>query len=53
MNDAVVAWLNDLSSGEAWKEFHTAMETWDEPRADRAITALSRSCGAQEVTLSN
>jgi hypothetical protein len=34
---------------KAWNEFHAAMETWDEPRADRAITALTRSRGALEV----
>lgn len=37
------------SPGNAWKEFHDAMEAWDEPRADRAITALVRSRGALEV----
>ncbi len=34
----------DLPAGEdAWQEFRTAMEDWDEPRADRAITGLVRS----------
>ena len=37
------------SPARAWKEFHAAMEAWDEPRADRAITALVRSRGAHEV----
>ena len=27
----------------AWREFRAAMEDWDEPRADRAITGLARS----------
>ena len=34
---------------KAWHEFHAAMEDWDEPRADRAVTALVRSRGALEV----
>lgn len=37
------------SPGQAWAEFHNAMETWDEERADRAITTLVRSRGAHEV----
>ena len=39
-----------LPVGEGvWREFHDAMNTWDEARADRAITALVRSRGAQEI----
>lgn len=39
-----------LPSGtRAWAEFHNAMETWDEQRADRAITALVRERGAHEI----
>ncbi len=34
---------------QAWKEFHAAMESWDEERADRAIAALARSKGRHEV----
>lgn len=34
---------------QAWREFHEAMEQWDEPRADRAIVALVRSRGAHEI----
>ena len=37
------------SANQAWDEFHSAMETWDEPRADRAIVALVRSRGAHEI----
>ena len=37
------------SPEKAWDEFHSAMEEWDEPRADRAITAIIRSRGALEV----
>ena len=37
------------SASEAWNEFRASMETWDAPRADRAITALARSRGAHEV----
>jgi hypothetical protein len=37
------------SAGQAWEELHQAMESWDEERADRAITALVRSRGAHEV----
>ena len=33
----------------AWQEFHSAMDEWDEPRADRAIVALARSKGAHEI----
>lgn len=33
----------------AWQELDEAMQTWDEPRADRAIVALVRSRGAHEV----
>lgn len=33
----------ELPSGQrAWDEFHAAMMDWDEPRADRAVTALAR-----------
>ena len=39
-----------LPSGpNAWNEFHAAMEAWDEPRADQAITALVRTRGAHEI----
>lgn len=39
-----------LPVGEGvWREFHDAMDAWDEARADRAITALARSRGAQEI----
>ena len=34
---------------QAWSDFHTAMETWDAPRADRAIAVLARTRGAHEV----
>ena len=37
------------SATQAWGEFHAAMDTWDEERADRAITAIARSKGADEV----
>lgn len=37
------------STERAWEEFRAAMDDWDEPRADRAITALVRSRGAHEV----
>jgi hypothetical protein len=39
-----------LPSGTAaWKEFHAAMNDWDEERADRAIVAVVRSSSAHEV----
>ena len=39
-----------LPSGDnAWRELRAAMEDWDEPRADRAITALIREKGHEEV----
>ena len=37
------------SADKAWAEFHAAMESWDEERADRAITALARTEGGHEV----
>ncbi len=37
------------SAEKAWDELHTAMEAWDEERADRAIVALVRSRGANEI----
>jgi hypothetical protein len=37
------------SAGQAWNEFHQAMDAWDEERADRAIAALARSRGAHEI----
>lgn len=37
------------SPERAWEEFDAAMEAWDQERADRAIVALVRSRGAQEV----
>lgn len=37
------------SAGNAWGEFHAAMQSWDEERADRAITALARTKGGHEV----
>jgi hypothetical protein len=37
------------SADRAWDELHAAMEAWDEPRADRAIVALARSRGANEI----
>ena len=37
------------SPAKAWMEFHAAMDSWDESMADRAITTLVRSRGAQEV----
>ncbi len=37
------------SADNAWAELHTAMESWDEERADRAITALARAKGGHEV----
>ncbi len=39
--------LPDASA--AWEEFHTAMEEWDEERADRAIAVLARTRGAMEI----
>lgn len=33
----------------AWTEFHTAMDNWDEERADRAIVALVRNEGAHRI----
>ena len=39
-----------LPTGQAaWIEFHAAMKDWDEPRADRAITALVREKDPEEV----
>ena len=37
------------SPERAWDEFHSAMQDWDEERADRAIVALVRSRGAHEI----
>ncbi len=37
------------AASKAWGEFHAAMESWDEERADRAITALARTKGGHEV----
>jgi hypothetical protein len=37
------------SPEKAWDEFHAAMDAWDEERADRAIAALVRSRGANEI----
>ena len=37
------------AAGNAWKEFHSAMEAWDEERADRAIVTLVRTRGANEI----
>ena len=37
------------SPGNAWKEFHAAMNSWDESKADSAMTTLVRSRGAQDV----
>lgn len=37
------------SAENAWKEFRTAMDAWDEERADRAVAALVRTKGAHEV----
>ncbi len=34
---------------KAWQEFRTAMETWDQERADAAITVLARTKGSHEV----
>jgi hypothetical protein len=34
---------------KAWEEFHAAMESWDQPRADRAIAVLARTRGAHDV----
>jgi hypothetical protein len=42
--------IGTLPTGKhAWKEFHAAMEDWDEPRADRAITAIAREFSQDEV----
>jgi hypothetical protein len=42
--------IGTLPTGpQAWTEFHTAMEEWDEPRADRAITAIAREYSQEEV----
>ena len=39
-----------LPEGDAaLKEFHDAMQSWDEERADRAITALVRSSSAHQI----
>ena len=37
------------AAGNAWNEFHSAMESWDEERADRAIVTLVRTRGANEI----
>ncbi|MYC67960.1 MAG: hypothetical protein F4X12_16665 [Acidobacteriia bacterium] len=37
------------AASKAWAEFHAAMESWDEERADRAVTALARTKGGHEV----
>ena len=37
------------SPEQAEREFHAAMEAWDEERADRAITAMVRSQSSQQV----
>jgi hypothetical protein len=37
------------SAAQAGREFHAAMEDWDEERADRAIVGLVRSRGANEI----
>ena len=37
------------SPERAWQELDEAMRSWDEPRADLAIAAVVRSCGAHEV----
>ena len=37
------------SPSGAWKEFHAAMNDWDEEKADRSIVALVRSCGAHQI----
>ena len=37
------------AAGNAWNEFHAAMESWDEERADRAIVTLVRTRGANEI----
>lgn len=36
-------------ASEAWNEFHAAMESWDQERADRSIAALARTKGGHEV----
>ncbi len=41
--------VNLPSPANAWREFHAAMDEWNEERADRAIVALTRSCGAMEI----
>ena len=33
----------------AWKDFHDAMEEWDEAKADRAITVLVRTSSAHRI----
>lgn len=38
------------SPEKAWTEFQEAMDDWDSPRADRAITSLARSRGAGELS---
>ncbi|HIA48486.1 MAG TPA: twin-arginine translocation signal domain-containing protein [Candidatus Hydrogenedentes bacterium] len=39
-----------LPSGQgAWEELHAAMDSWDEPRADRAITAIARTFELDKV----
>ena len=37
------------AAGKARKAFIEAMDTWDEPAADAAVTALARTVGAQEI----
>lgn len=42
--------IGTLPSGQqAWEELHAAMETWDEPRADRAITAIAREFDRDQI----
>ncbi len=37
------------SADKAWDEFRAAMDSWDEPRADRAITALARGTSVDSI----
>jgi hypothetical protein len=42
--------VGQLPAGEnAWREFHSAMAEWDTPRAERAMTAIARSAGREEI----
>ena len=39
------------SPGNAWKEFHAAMDSWDEPKADRAMTTYRLRTSGRSVSI--